>query len=159
MSKGNLTSSAPDNKTSPSHSPGVISVDITISSQELKIQHPALAHGSFGIVYRAVWKGKPVAVKQFTGSDVDGDAKKFLREATLMFQTGFKSPYTMPLLGICLEPYSLVMKLMPILARQNPSIISAVNPAAPLRGHSAGQRPSYYKMNPLNTRRLPMSIV
>ena len=95
--------------------PGMMQVDITIPSHEVMIQQPPLAKGSFGVVYRAVWKGQPVAVKQMISSDVGGNTKELLREATIMFHMGLKSPYIMPLLGICLESshYSLVMKFMP----------------------------------------------
>src|SRR5262249_33505026 len=78
---------------------------------------PPLATGSYGVVHHALWKGQPVAVKQFTPFTAGENSQDFLREARLMLDLEpLDSPYLIPLKAICYEPpdhYWLIMELAP----------------------------------------------
>jgi serine/threonine protein kinase len=66
-----------------------------------------LGKGGFATVFRGVWKGREVAVKQMHACSSQEEFSEFQREAWIM--GGLRSPYLVKLLGVCLEPPMLVM--------------------------------------------------
>lgn len=70
-----------------------------------------LGKGGFATVFKGIWRGREVAVKQMHACETDEDFAEFHREAWIM--SGLKSPYLVSLLGVCLEPPMLVMEFLP----------------------------------------------
>ena len=92
---------------SSSSSPTSQTVIIIRHSELTYDPHRPLAKGSFGCVYDATFKGQRVAVK--TLFSPEGQAE-FLRESEVM--SSLRAPYLVCLIGITLEPQTMVMELM-----------------------------------------------
>jgi hypothetical protein len=69
-----------------------------------------LGKGGFATVFKGLWKGREVAVKQMHACHSQEEFSEFQREAWIM--GGLRSPYLVKLLGVCLEPPMLVMELL-----------------------------------------------
>ena len=81
-----------------------------------------VGEGGFAKVYRAVWRGQEVAVKKLlpveghsvSGSDGSEERRSlfsnFRREAWLM--SGLEHPNLVILMGVCLEPFSIIMEFV-----------------------------------------------
>lgn len=82
------------------------SLQLAIDFEEIKLLE-VIGGGGFGQVYKAVWKGTPVAVKILTGSAQSrmvprGILQEFAAELNLL--RGMRHPNVCLLMGACLEP-------------------------------------------------------
>ncbi|CAF4209505.1 unnamed protein product, partial [Rotaria sordida] len=69
-----------------------------------------LGQGSFGIVYKGIWNGQTVAVKQLhLNKSTKQEKKSFVKESRIMSTLG-KHPNLVDLYGYTLEPPCLVMR-------------------------------------------------
>eukprot|EP01111_Echinosteliopsis_oligospora_P013540 TRINITY_DN4878_c0_g1_i1.p1 TRINITY_DN4878_c0_g1~~TRINITY_DN4878_c0_g1_i1.p1 ORF type:complete len:522 (+),score=97.63 TRINITY_DN4878_c0_g1_i1:241-1806(+) len=88
--------------------------DIKIESRELVLENE-IGHGSFGQVYRGVWRGTEVAIKKLPKDSMMKDNQSlsdFMKEAFIMRQ--LRHPNVLQVLGICLTPSAcIVMEYMP----------------------------------------------
>ena len=69
--------------------------------------HRPLARGSYGCVYDAVFKGQRVAVKTLINQ---AGLAEFIKESEVM--SSFRAPFLVRLIGITLEPQTMVMEMM-----------------------------------------------
>jgi TPR repeat protein/Ran GTPase-activating protein (RanGAP) involved in mRNA processing and transport/predicted Ser/Thr protein kinase len=71
-----------------------------------------IGKGGYGVVFQAIWRGKPAAVKQLINQHLSAKTKEeFLTEAQTM--AGLHSSHIVQLFGYCESPYCLVMEYMP----------------------------------------------
>lgn len=92
---------------------GQITLDLSIAADQLIIGDN-LGQGGFGIVRRAKWGNKQVAVKELSvTSPTEQEKTEFKQEAAIMFRIGTDSEHVVRLYKIMLQPLSLVMELMP----------------------------------------------
>lgn len=92
---------------------GHITLDLTIPFKEL-VLGKKIGQGAFGIVSEARWGDENVAVKQLSLlNPTEKDKHEFKQEAALMFQIGAASQNVVRLYKITLQPFSMVMELMP----------------------------------------------
>lgn len=68
-----------------------------------------IGEGSFALVYLANWRGSKVAIKQLTNVSLEVFGE-FRKEVWLM--SWLKHPNLVELIGICLEPFCMVMEIM-----------------------------------------------
>jgi tRNA A-37 threonylcarbamoyl transferase component Bud32 len=77
---------------------------------------PELGKGGFGIVYRATWRGMPVAVKEMNSTlwDIQDTRDDILREVDLMSR--LRSPFIICFHGVVISPAhkAIVMELSPM---------------------------------------------
>jgi hypothetical protein len=83
-----------------------------INESDLDFDSDFNAEGSFGVVRKADWGVKPVAVKQMTRNSSEKDRQNFIREAKTMH--GIRHPNCVQLYGICssYQHLSLVLDWM-----------------------------------------------
>jgi len=85
--------------------------DWVIPFEELQIDFE-LGKGSFGIVYKAIWKGYDVAVKQLLEQNINAkQMSDFRNEGELMMSIGFH-PNVVLLYGVCNRPLCLVTEYL-----------------------------------------------
>lgn len=79
-----------------------------IDYRELDLEQK-IGAGSFGEVYKATWRGAPVAAKKIINMDDDDDemVDEFMREAAMMDLLG-NHPNIVKFVGACLGPFCLV---------------------------------------------------
>lgn len=85
-----------------------------IPHEELTM-HEEIGKGAFGIIHRATYKGRDVAVKVMVAASQEGAKLKafneFRREVHVM--SGMRHPSLVNMVGFCVNPFALVMELMP----------------------------------------------
>ena len=84
-----------------------------IPYEELDIRDQ-IGGGGFSLVYRAFWKGTPVAVKRWFDPDMSDKVMQEFREEVMTMQN-LKHPHCVQLIGACSKPPNLaiVMEYMP----------------------------------------------
>ena len=85
-----------------------------IPHEELAM-HEQIGKGAFGIIHRATYNGRNVAVKVMVDASQEGAKLKafneFRREVHVM--SGMRHPNLVNMVGFCVNPFALVMELMP----------------------------------------------
>jgi len=86
--------------------------DIRLDSDQLGIDQE-IGHGSFGQVFKGLWRGTEVAIKRLPVDSVrdSGTLAEFMKEALIMRQ--LRHPNVLQVLGACLDPPCIVMEFMP----------------------------------------------
>jgi serine/threonine protein kinase len=89
---------------------GMAKVDLIIPREDFTIGE-ILGKGGFGAVYRGMWHGEPVAIKQLLEQKLTPALEQdFRNEAGIMVQ--LRHPNIVYLYGISTKPYSMVMEFM-----------------------------------------------
>lgn len=110
----------------PPHGIGVERPALEIPYDELDIRDQ-IGGGGFSLVYRAFWKGTPVAVKRWFDPDQTDAVMQEFREEVMTMQD-LKHPHCVQLIGACSKPPNLaiVMEYMPyslhFILHQSPDI-------------------------------------
>lgn len=84
-----------------------------VSSSEIK-QDAEIGRGGFGVIYRGVWEGMDVAIKQLHLENLSNDLlQEFINEAKIMHKC--RHPNIVLFFAICVEPgkNSLIMEFLP----------------------------------------------
>jgi len=90
-----------------------VSPELLVDPSELKKEDKVLGRGGFGVVYKAIWHGQIVAVKQIQEAMMELDEnwkQSFLSEMKMMAR--LRHPNIVQLLGVCVNPYSLITEYM-----------------------------------------------
>jgi serine/threonine protein kinase len=81
--------------------------DGEINSDEVEYTKE-LGSGSSGKVYKALWRGKEVAVKVLSNVNLEAQIEEFKKEFKIMNEV--KSPYMIQFYGVSLKPLSMIME-------------------------------------------------
>ena len=85
--------------------------DLLIPTDELEVLS-TIGSGSFGTVYKAKWRGSPMAIKQIHGLEHDvSKLAEFVDESTVLMK--LRHPHIVLFLGIVIDPAGLVIEYLP----------------------------------------------
>eukprot|EP00959_Pyramimonas_sp_CCMP1952_P112063 2343560-Pyramimonas_sp.AAC.1 len=96
---------------------GRANIDIPFEDLEMDQQ---IGGGGFSLVYRAMYKGTPVAVKRWFNPDCTDVVMQEFREEVLTLRD-LRHPHVVQLIGACMRPPNLCIVLVRLLKARKPA--------------------------------------